>query len=215
MKVWNSIPSEVEIRKNYPEHSICVFDMDGTLIDSEPAHILSLQKILKKEGIDWEIEKVFNEFTGKADENCFKKILEIYPEFSMNLQGFLDYKNLDLLNSFEQLHSRSELINKNIHSLLEEMCRKKWRLALVTASEDILLQKILDLLGRELFEFSLSTKDTILQKPNPAPYLLAFKKFKVSNPEDVIIFEDSPTGLQAAKSSGAIVNKVEWFENLD
>ncbi len=189
--------------------------MDGTLINSEPAHIMSLQKILKNEGIHWEFEKVFSTFSGKADENCFKEIIKLYPDFSMNLETFLNVKNNDLLESFEILHSKSKLIEKNIQDLLTSMNELGWSLALVTASEDILLQKILDLIGRDLFKFSLSTKDTILQKPNPAPYLLAFELFKVVDPQEVIIFEDSDTGLQAAKNSGAIVNKVEWFENID
>lgn len=215
MKIWKDIPTETIIKHSYPEHSICIFDMDGTLINSEPAHIRSLQSLLKNEKIDWELQRVYKEFSGKADENCFKKIIELYPSFSMDIQTFLSAKNNDLLKTFDQLHAQSQLIDKAILDLLVEMNSKNWRLALVTASEDVLLQKILDLLGRELFEFSLSTKDTVLQKPYPDPYLKAFSLFKVTDPKQVIIFEDSPTGLEAAQSSGAIVNKVEWFENLD
>ncbi len=208
---WSKIPEEKDIRSMYPEHEYCIFDMDGTLIDSEPAHIKALQKVAHKHSsCDWNYEKMHDHFSGKADQDVYHTIDKNF-NFRLSLVEFFSLKNEILLKEFDYLASKEMLIKDEIKNLLSTMYKKNWKLALVTASEDPLLQKILDYLGRDLFKFSLSTKDTERSKPFPDPYLKAFKLFGNIAPKEVLIFEDSETGLQAAISSKAVVNKVTWF----
>ena len=63
-----------------------LFDLDGTLIDSEHIHALSIQKILKRENLDISASKIENDFLGLPDnlvyekvyiEKCFKKLIQI------------------------------------------------------------------------------------------------------------------------------------------
>jgi HAD superfamily hydrolase (TIGR01509 family) len=48
-------------------------------------------------------------------------------------------------------------------------------------------------------------------KPNPDPYLAAFKHLKVS-PQQSLIIEDSLTGQEAAFKSGAFWIEAKWYE---
>jgi len=52
------------------------------------------------------------------------------------------------------------------------------------------------------FDFIISQEDVTLKKPSPEGFLKAIEFAKVSI-DDVLIFEDSDVGIEAAKSSGA------------
>lgn len=59
----------------------------------------------------------------------------------------------------------------------------------------------------DYFDLILSNEDVTESKPSPQIYELAMTKLSVK-PEEVIIVEDSPHGIEAATRSGAHVRKV-------
>jgi HAD superfamily hydrolase (TIGR01509 family) len=50
----------------------------------------------------------------------------------------------------------------------------------------------------------ISNQDTSEPKPSPQPYLTLFEKYKI-NPNECLILEDSPHGIESARSSGGRV----------
>jgi len=73
---------------------------------------------------------------------------------------------------------------------------------------DIILRKsgIID-----FFEIITPRQKTHLPKPNPSPYFTTMRQLALKTSE-VLIFEDSPTGLQSARATNANVIKVDSFE---
>ena len=67
------------------------------------------------------------------------------------------------------------------------------------------------------FEFIISSKDCELIKPHPAPYLKAVEKLGLSA-DQVLVFEDSDTGVESAKAAGckviALPNEFTEAENF-
>lgn len=53
----------------------------------------------------------------------------------------------------------------------------------------------------DLFDAIVCAEDTGRGKPFPDPFLEAARRIKVA-PEDCLVFEDSPTGIEAAKAAG-------------
>ena len=87
------------------------------------------------------------------------------------------------------------------------------RLAVYTNSIRATLDVVLARLGiKELCDLTLSNEDVPASKPSSAGYTLAMEKLGLAASE-VIIFEDSATGLVAAAGSGATVIPV--FDSLD
>jgi len=64
-----------------------------------------------------------------------------------------------------------------------------------------LVEATLDVLGiRYLFQAIVCAEDYKRGKPHPEPFLLAAKLMSVP-PEDCVVFEDSPIGIEAAKAA--------------
>jgi len=65
------------------------------------------------------------------------------------------------------------------------------------------VENTLDCFGlNQYLDLKMGRSQTPLTKPFPDPYVEAMRRLN-STPEKTLIFEDSPTGLQSAKSSGA------------
>jgi HAD superfamily hydrolase (TIGR01509 family) len=84
-------------------------------------------------------------------------------------------------------------------------------IALITSSERKITEELLRLVGlNDFFNFVLTRDDSLKLKPDPWPYLKALELSGLSQ-DEVIIFEDSDVGLEAALQSGCHVAKVEWY----
>ena len=95
------------------------------------------------------------------------------------------------------------------------MCRGECSLALVTTASRENTQDILHAFGLEnFFDLVLAHEDITHSKPDPEGYIKAMQYFGAS-PEECIIFEDSETGLEAARRSGAQYFTVNMTEEVD
>ena len=65
-------------------------------------------------------------------------------------------------------------------------------------------------MGHDLFPFSISSDDVANTKPHPDAYLKA-ASISDADISNCLIFEDSPTGLTAARASGAFVVGIPHF----
>lgn len=86
----------------------------------------------------------------------------------------------------------------------------EYKIALVTTASKKNTMEILNYTKKaNLFDRVITSEDIINPKPDPEGFNLAIKEFEVK-PEDIVIFEDSEVGIQAAKKTGAsifIINK--------
>jgi HAD superfamily hydrolase (TIGR01509 family) len=64
------------------------------------------------------------------------------------------------------------------------------------------------------FELLVSNQDISKPKPDPEMYLYAMGKMGVC-PEEVVIVEDAPHGVEAAQRAGAYVCQVSGFDEVD
>jgi HAD superfamily hydrolase (TIGR01509 family) len=75
-------------------------------------------------------------------------------------------------------------------------------LAVASGGHRELVVATLDVLGiSSLFDTVVCAEDYERGKPHPDPFLLAAKRLGVA-PETCVVFEDSPTGIEAAKAAG-------------
>ena len=182
---------------NFPFEAV-LWDMDGTLIDSEPIWIHEETLLMRSIGVDW----------SESDAlHCLGGPLERVDAYMRERSGHR-HAPLELANELiERMISR---LSSNLsfapgaESLLGEMYLERIPLALVSASTRRIMDSALKSIGPHFFQFTCSADDVKKTKPDPEGYLSAASHLGVSI-ERCLIIEDSITGMTAAISSGAYV----------
>ena len=85
--------------------------------------------------------------------------------------------------------------------LLEETSAAGVPRALVSSSLRVVVDAVLDAIGREHLPVTVSGDDVARTKPYPDPYLLAARTLGV-DPADCVALEDSATGAASARAAG-------------
>ena len=175
-----------------------LFDMDGLFIDSEPDWHDAEASIMKSNGYDW---------APQDQLQCLGGPLTRVTEYmSKCLEGRKSPDQLGKLIVDEMVRRLSGQVAKMPGAV--EFSRKvadaNIPQALVSASPRVIVDAVLTGMTEKYFAKSVASGDIERTKPFPDPYLHAAKLLGVDI-QKCIIFEDSPTGLTAARASGAFV----------
>ncbi|GEM_PF-2316151 len=177
-----------------------LFDLDGTLTDTELLHNKADEFILKKYNIDFkeELKKgsfKLTETTGLRQMDVFDLYIKIF-NLNITSQDFLQEK----INYFKK--SKIKLLD-NIKKVLKEL-KKEHTLVIVTSGHSSLVNLTLERCNiKNYFDFVITSNDVNEGKPSPIPYETARKKLNVPK-EECIVVEDSPNGVISGKRAGMI-----------
>ena len=175
-----------------------LFDMDGTLVDSEKLWSVALDDLAANYG-------------GELSQAARAAMVGTNMADSMRL--FHDDLGLDgdMSESQSLLEDRvKELILLGLpwrvgaQELLHEVRAAGVPTALVTATHRHVVDVMLPTLGPEHFDVVVCGDEVAHAKPHPEPYLRAARLLGVS-PERCVAIEDSPTGAAAAEAAGCAV----------
>ena len=178
--------------------SAILFDMDGTLIDSEPLWLKAEIEVMAEVGCHWDEQDQINCLGGPAERTeryMQERIQNIKPH------GYFIKRLHEVMRA--RITSELDLI-PNALSLLKECKDAGIKTALVTASSRDLMTIVLKRFPPGTFDVVVSGDDVEKSKPDPAPYLLAAKQLSVDILK-CLVLEDSLTGVQSGLSSGAKV----------
>ena len=174
------------------------FDMDGLMVDSEPEWLQSETEVTAAFGYSWLEEDQVACLGGpltKVGQYMYDKCGQKQsPEFFT--QTLIDTQVARMRGSTPTMPGAIELVRElQLHGV---------KTALVSASPRNIVDAVLDNLGHDLFPFSISSNDVAVTKPDPECYLKAASK-SGSDISNCLVFEDSITGITAAKASGAFL----------
>ena len=190
-----------------------LFDMDGTLIDSEGLWLDAEITVMADLGASW----------SPADQaHCLGGPLERVADYMVELSGTstpAETVGELLLDAMEQRLRESDLAwRPGARSLLLECRVHGIPTALVSASWTRLIaavqQKIDDDLGRTAFDLVVAGDDVANSKPHPDPYLTAAAGLG-HEPGSCLALEDSPTGVQSALAAGCVVVAIPHIAVID
>ena len=166
------------------------------MVDSEPEWLQSEIEVTAAFGYSWLEEDQVACLGGpltKVGQYMFDKCGQKQsPEFFT--QTLIDTQVARMRGNTPTMPGATELVRElQLHGV---------KTALVSASPRNIVDAVLDNLGHDLFPFSISSDDVAVTKPDPECYLKAasMSGSKISN---CLVFEDSITGMTAAKASGA------------
>ena len=174
------------------------FDMDGLFVDSEPVWLESEAEVTAPFGYAWKDEDQVACLGGplsRVGEYMFEKCNHVEsPAFFTNT--LIEIQSAKLRGKTPLMPGASEL--------LHQLQSQNIATGLVSVSPRNIVNAVLDNLGGNPFPFSISSDDVTNTKPHPDAYYLAAKKAGAEISR-CLVFEDSLTGVSAAKSSGAWV----------
>ena len=184
-----------------------LWDMDGTLIDSEPLWIEEERRLMESLGIEW---------TDEDARYCLGGPMVRVDEYMRQRSG-QDFQpgalSSRLLEMVEARFSGPLPFAPGALELLEELERIGTPLALVSASPRNLIDQAMNSFGKDRFNVIVSNNDVRKPKPDPEGYLLAAERLQVDIRRTLII-EDSIPGIGAAQASGAFVLGIAHFNEL-
>ncbi len=172
------------------------FDMDGLFVDSEPLWLESERELTATYGYSWTDEDQVACLGGPLS-----RVGEYMFERCDRAQSPTFFTNALIEVQCGKLRGQTPLM-PGAMNLLQELQSHNIPTALVSASPRRIVDAVLENLGGNPFPFSISSDDVENTKPHPDAYLLAASKAGVEISK-ALIFEDSLTGVTAAKSSGA------------
>lgn len=173
------------------------FDMDGLLVDTEPYWLQTERELMAEFGVHWQSEdQLF----------CLGGPMEKVGRYMSDLAESKQSPEWFASELIDRMAEKFNLISPmpGISQLLSEISKNHIPAALVSASPRRLVDAVLASIPNHPFALSISADDVVRGKPHPDPYLKAAELLNVKI-EHSIILEDSPTGVTAARASGAWV----------
>jgi beta-phosphoglucomutase-like phosphatase (HAD superfamily) len=193
-----------------------LFDMDGVLVDSEPAHLEVTCEALRHFGLPLPDDEAWEAvFFGRPDRDGLAEWFLLH-----HVAADIEAVMADKLTRFEARFADLVTAFDDGQWLARELHRHGLPLALVTGArrdEANLVLSRFDLC--DVFAASISSDESITGKPDPIPYLMGADALSVTANECVVI-EDAIPGLRAAEAAGATpivvdrLDRPERFETL-
>ncbi len=179
------------------ESRAVLWDMDGTLIDSEEFHWISWRDTMAKEGIPIRHEQFLATF-GQRNDSIIPQLLgnAATPERIERISTAKEEEYRDLVRR----HGMKPL--PGVANWLQRLHEEGWLQAIGSAAPRENIEVVLEALSAaNLFQAIVSAEDVRRGKPDPEVYLVAAARLGVP-PARSIVVEDAVAGVEAAHRAG-------------
>ncbi|CAN5359033.1 HAD family hydrolase [soil metagenome] len=170
-----------------------IFDMDGTVINSNKKDFEAWNKIMEEQNVNIDYQE-YTQLLGAKSSEIFKKYVDLSEE---EIETLIENRE----KAFKKIVEEDGLeAMPNIENVLKQISEMGIPIALATGAQREKLDYMMDIVKvKDYFDFIITADDVEKGKPDPEIFLKAVKKLKVK-PEEVIVWEDSNLGVQAAKN---------------
>ena len=167
-----------------------LFDLDGVLVDSTPAVARVWTKWAAEHG--FEAEETVRRAHGRPSLETIRELLPNADQDAENRN--VERAEIEDLEGVVPLPGALEL--------LETLPRRRW--AIVTSCTRTLAEARIRAAGLPLPAGLVTADDVERGKPDPEPYTKGAMRLGLA-PEDCLVVEDAPAGIQSGKAAGARV----------
>ena len=182
-----------------------LWDMDGTLLDSEPVHRLSFVDAARACGLA--LPEAFHDGLIGKSEDAIHAILGAEHGLSLSLAHWSELRFAAYLARIEEVHPFKIATDLWARAQAAGLCQ-----AIVSNSPEGIVRANLTRLGLTPGSvMTVSRQDVSRGKPDPEPYLRALARLGLPAAA-VAVIEDSAAGLAAARAAGLTVYMMPWFE---
>ncbi len=174
-----------------------LWDMDGTLIDSEEFHWISWRDTMAKEGFPIMQEQFLASF-GQRDDSIIPRWLGAAS--TLELVAQITNAKEELYRQLILEHGISPL--PGVASCIHWLHEQGWLQAIASAAPRLNIDVVLEALAAaHCFQAIVSADDVHRGKPDPEVYLLAASRVG-AQPDRCIVVEDATAGIEGAHRAG-------------
>jgi beta-phosphoglucomutase len=173
-----------------------LFDLDGTLIDSMPAHEQAWIIWHQRNDVAMDAVGFFASTAGRTNDEILRDMLP--GRTAAEYEAWVDEKE----SLYRELAAKSLVLIQGAHDYLVQARSLGFSLAICTASTPKNMALAFGKFGLDtMVDTITSPSDGLRGKPHPDIFLEAAKRLKIS-PENCVVFEDAPLGVEAARRAG-------------
>jgi beta-phosphoglucomutase-like phosphatase (HAD superfamily) len=178
-----------------------LWDIDGTLLDSEPHHFNSFVAVCESHGQTL-AKADYDRLLGRSMAEVYAMLSAVQP-LPLDLPGFAA-----ACSEYYVTHVANVPARRGALEQVAELARAGVLQACVSNSARRVVEANMGVIAMpEALRFALSRDDVTKGKPDPEPYLRAAERLGMA-PEDCVVVEDSPIGARAAKAAGMVT--IAW-----
>ena len=180
-------------------HDALLFDCDGTLADTMPAHYRAWLHVAEVEGFRFDEDR-FYALGGRPTRDI---VVTLAAEAGITIDveraaRVKEHRFLEQLDGIESIDPVVDVVRR---------CRGRVPMAVVTGGYRSVCTQILERVGiADCFDTLVASEDTTRHKPDPEPFLEAARRLGV-RPERCVVWEDGDLGIEAARRAG-----MEWID---
>lgn len=176
--------------------NVCIFDFDGTVVDSMPAFVQSVTDMLDRHGIPYEKEALVRTVTPLGADATAQYLIDL--GIDMTKKEMLDALRNHSMSAY--LYSIPE--KPNAKKFLEALASNGKRIYMLTANSHIQIDPCLKRLGMYgYFTEIWSCDDLDMKKTDVAIYDKVAELIGVEK-KDILFFDDNPDAIKTAKAAG-------------
>lgn len=173
-----------------------IFDCDGTLADTMPLHYRAWCAAVRERECDFP-EALFYEIGGMPTERVVET-LNLRHGYSMPPAETARRKESLFLEMLAEIEPIEPVV-----AIVREVSGRL-PMAVASGGHRHVVTKTLNALGLlEMFDVIVCSEDYTRGKPFPDPFLVAAERLGVE-PGKCLVFEDTPTGEEAARAAGMV-----------
>ena len=180
---------------------IIIFDFDGVILDSENSHFIAFNEGLKNLNVNISEDEYYSKYISLDDRGVItnvvndKNISVTNEEIDMIIKNKNDYFESRLIDNSKLFPGVEELIIQ---------LSKNFVLSIGSgANRSEIIKTLKNNNIYDYFEIIVSADEVNNPKPNPETYNRVLDNINTDfNINEIIVIEDSPGGIEAAKSAG-------------
>ena len=180
-----------------------IFDLDGTLVETEPLHFAAFNEVLAPEGIEIARDDYFTRLIGYNDYDCFATVLREHGRDADDerIAALIARKS----STYQATIAARDVLYPGAEKFVRD-CAQRCPLMVATGTlraeaEAILRRAKL----RDLFLDIIAAEDAPRGKPEPDGFILALGRIGFIlrqrdpvMPDECLVVEDTPAGIEAA-----------------
>ena len=176
-----------------------LFDCDGTLADTMPAHYRAWLTVTRAHGMAFDEDR-FYALGGRPTRDIIATLAR-EAGVTLDVEHAAEEKERAFLDQLARIEAIGPVVD------VVRRLRGRMPIAVVTGGHRAVCERILAHIGLSgAFDLIVASEDTARHKPDPDPFLEAARRLGV-RPERCVVWEDSDLGIAAAEAAG-----MDWID---